>query len=171
MALIVAAVNPGQWLVIRGGIPVANGPSRFDYTWSFVLRAQQDRVTRLVVGERYALTRPWPLLLVEPGPSDRLRGDPEDAPHDQEPRRTRRLSALLPPLHGAFAAPRTQFPDAGGLEARSRARATVTGRLCATAGFGECPPKKQPGLIPLLPVTFGSRAATVNRPHDGHGGQ
>jgi hypothetical protein len=49
--------------------------------------------------------------------------------------------------------------------------ATVTRRLCATAGFDECPPKKQPGLIPLLPVTFGSRAATVDRPHDGPGGQ
>ena len=74
------------------------------------------------------------------------------------------LTARLPP-------PRTQLPDAGGPEARSRARATVTRRLCTTAGFDECPPKKQSGLIPLLPVTFGSRAATVNRPHGGHGGQ
>jgi hypothetical protein len=31
-----------------------------------VLRAQQDRVTRLIVRERYALTRPWASLLVEP---------------------------------------------------------------------------------------------------------
>lgn len=66
VALVVAAVNPGQWLVIRGGIPVANGPSPFDFTWSFVLRAQQDRVTRLIVRERYACTRPWASLLVEP---------------------------------------------------------------------------------------------------------
>ena len=30
-----------------------------------------------------------------------------------------------------------------------RARAAVTRRLCGTAWFDECPPKKQSGLIPL----------------------
>jgi hypothetical protein len=46
--------------------PGREQPVPFDFTWSFVLRAQQDRVTRLIVRERYACTRPWASLLVEP---------------------------------------------------------------------------------------------------------
>jgi hypothetical protein len=44
-------------------------------------------------------------------------------------------------------------------------------RECAIAGFDECPPKRQSGLIPLLPVTFGLGVVTIDRPHDGRGGQ
>jgi hypothetical protein len=38
----------------------------YDFTWAFVLRAQEDGTTRLVVRERYEYTRRWSCLLVEP---------------------------------------------------------------------------------------------------------
>jgi hypothetical protein len=38
----------------------------YDFTWAFVLVAQVDGTTRLLVRERYAYTRWWASLLVEP---------------------------------------------------------------------------------------------------------
>ncbi len=38
----------------------------YDFTWAFAVRAQADGITRLVVRERYAYTRWWSALLVEP---------------------------------------------------------------------------------------------------------
>lgn len=38
----------------------------YDFTWAFALRDAPDRSTRLLVRERYAYTRPWARLLVEP---------------------------------------------------------------------------------------------------------
>jgi hypothetical protein len=38
----------------------------YDFTWAFVLRQQPDGTTRLLVRERYAYTRRWARLLVEP---------------------------------------------------------------------------------------------------------
>jgi hypothetical protein len=66
MTLVVACLNPGRSLVLRGGIPIGNGPPPFDFTWAFTLRDEPDHTTRLLVRERYAYTRPWARLLVEP---------------------------------------------------------------------------------------------------------
>jgi hypothetical protein len=64
--LDVVALEPGRSLVIRGGVPMGNTPPPYDFTWAFVVREQSDGTTRLVVRERYAYTRPWAPLLVEP---------------------------------------------------------------------------------------------------------
>jgi hypothetical protein len=64
--LEVAAVEPGQWLVLRGGAPMGNTPPPYDFTWALVLRQHSDRTTRLLVRERYAYRRWWAPLLVEP---------------------------------------------------------------------------------------------------------
>ena len=64
--LEVAAMEPGQWLVLRGGVPMGNTPPPYDFTWAFVLKQHSDRTTRLLVRERYAYTRWWAPLLVEP---------------------------------------------------------------------------------------------------------
>jgi len=66
VALTVAAVEPGRALVVRGGVPMGNTPPPFDFTWAFVLDDRGDGTTRLLVRERYAYTRWWSRLLVEP---------------------------------------------------------------------------------------------------------
>jgi hypothetical protein len=63
--LEVAALHPGRALVIRGAV-MGNLPPPYDFTWAFVLREQPDGTTRLLVRERYAYTRLWAPLLVEP---------------------------------------------------------------------------------------------------------
>jgi hypothetical protein len=66
VALRVAAVDLGTALVLRGGIPMGTVAPPYDFTWAFAVRAQADGTTRLVVRERYAYTRWWSALLVEP---------------------------------------------------------------------------------------------------------
>jgi hypothetical protein len=66
VGLQVAAVEPGRSLVLRGGVPIGNTPPPYDFTWAFVLREPSEGATRLVVRERYAYTRWWAPLLVEP---------------------------------------------------------------------------------------------------------
>lgn len=66
VALEVAAVEHGRSLVLRGGVPMADAAPPYDFTWAFVLRQQGDQATRLLVRERYAYTRWWAPLLVEP---------------------------------------------------------------------------------------------------------
>jgi hypothetical protein len=66
VALRVAAVAPGTALVLRGGISMGTVAPPYDFTWAFAVRAQADGTTRLVVRERYAYTRWWSALLVEP---------------------------------------------------------------------------------------------------------
>jgi hypothetical protein len=66
VGLIVAVVEPGRALVLRGGVPVGRTPPPYDFTWAFVLRDQTDGTTRLVVRERYGYVRRWAPLLVEP---------------------------------------------------------------------------------------------------------
>jgi hypothetical protein len=66
VALAVAALEPGRSLVLRGGVPMGNTPPPYDFTWAFVLRERPDRTTRLLVRERYAYTRRWAPLVVEP---------------------------------------------------------------------------------------------------------
>ena len=66
VALEVAAVEQGRSLILHGGVPMGNVPPPYDFTWAFVLQDQADETTRLLVRERYAYTRPWAPLLVEP---------------------------------------------------------------------------------------------------------
>jgi hypothetical protein len=66
VGLRVARLDPGTALVLRGGIPMGPVAPPYDFTWAFVLRAQEDGTTRLVVRERYEYTRRWSCLLVEP---------------------------------------------------------------------------------------------------------
>jgi len=65
-ALNVAAVEPGRSLVLRGGIMLGTTPPPYDFTWAWLLRDHPDGTTRLLLRERYAYTRPWARLLVEP---------------------------------------------------------------------------------------------------------
>ena len=64
--LEVVAVEPGRWLVVRGGVPMGTTPPPYEFTWAFVLRERADGSTRLLVRERYAYTRRWAPFLVEP---------------------------------------------------------------------------------------------------------
>jgi hypothetical protein len=66
VGLIVAVVEPGRALVLRGGVPVGRMPPPYDFSWAFVLRDQADATTRLLVRERYGYARRWAGLLVEP---------------------------------------------------------------------------------------------------------
>jgi hypothetical protein len=66
LGLAVALLDRGRSLVLRGGIPMGKTASPYDFTWAFALRAEPDETTRLLVRERYAYTRPWARLLVEP---------------------------------------------------------------------------------------------------------
>jgi hypothetical protein len=66
VALEVAAVDPGRSLILRGGVPMGNTPPPYDFTWAFVLHDRPDETTRLLVRERYAYTRWWAPLIVEP---------------------------------------------------------------------------------------------------------
>jgi hypothetical protein len=66
VGLIVAVVDPGRALVLRGGVPIGRTPPPYDFTWTFVVRDQADGTTRLVVRERYGYSRRWACLAVEP---------------------------------------------------------------------------------------------------------
>jgi hypothetical protein len=66
VALAVALLERGRSLVLRGGVPMGHTPPPYDFTWAFVLREDLPGTTRLLVRERYAYTRPWVRLLVEP---------------------------------------------------------------------------------------------------------
>jgi len=68
VALEVTALEAGRALILRSGIaPWGEHPaSPYDFTWAFVLREQPEGTTRLLVRERYAYTRWWAPLLVEP---------------------------------------------------------------------------------------------------------
>lgn len=64
--LSVALLTRGRSLVLRGGFPLGSTTPPFDFTWAFALQDGPDGTTRLLVRERYAYTRPWAWLLVEP---------------------------------------------------------------------------------------------------------
>jgi hypothetical protein len=66
VGLRVAVLHPGTALVLRGGIPMGPVAPPYDCTWAFIVRAQGDGTTRLLVRERYVYTRRWSSLLVEP---------------------------------------------------------------------------------------------------------
>jgi hypothetical protein len=66
VSLIVAALERARLLVLRGAISIGKTAPPYDFTWAFVLRDGPDETTQLLVRERYANTRPWARLLVEP---------------------------------------------------------------------------------------------------------
>jgi hypothetical protein len=66
VGLDVAAADRGRALVFRGGVPMGKTAPPYDFTWAFVLREEPEETTRLLVRERYAYTRRWAQLLVEP---------------------------------------------------------------------------------------------------------
>jgi hypothetical protein len=66
VSLVVAALDPGRSLALRGGIPIGRRPPPYDFTWAFALRDGHDATTRLLVRERYMYTRPWARMVVEP---------------------------------------------------------------------------------------------------------
>jgi hypothetical protein len=66
VGLVVALLDRGRSLVLRGGIPTGKFAPPYDFTWTFALRDEPDETTRLLVRERYAYKRPWARLLVEP---------------------------------------------------------------------------------------------------------
>ena len=66
VGLTVASLEPGRSVVLRGGVPIGNNAPPYDFTWAFVLRDEPNKTTRLLVRERYAYTRSWARLIVEP---------------------------------------------------------------------------------------------------------
>jgi hypothetical protein len=66
VGLVVASLERGRSLVLRGGIPMGSAAPPYDFTWAFALRPDLDGRTRLLVRERYAYTRPWAPFIVEP---------------------------------------------------------------------------------------------------------
>lgn len=65
VALTVAAVEPQRALVLSGGVPMGEAAPPYEFSWSFVLD-EDGPTTRLLVRERYAYTRWWTPLVVEP---------------------------------------------------------------------------------------------------------
>ena len=67
VALEVAAVRPGEALVVRGVEDSGTDrPMGYGYSWAFVLQDQQDGSSRLLVRERYlADGAPWQRLAFE----------------------------------------------------------------------------------------------------------
>lgn len=66
VAMTVAVPEPGRALVLRGGVPMGPVAPPYDFTWAFVLGAEIDGTTRLVVRERYGYSRWWAAAIVEP---------------------------------------------------------------------------------------------------------
>ena len=66
VGLAVAFVEQARSLVLRGGVSIGTTAPPYDFTWAFVLRDEPDNTTRLLVRERYAYTRRWARLIVEP---------------------------------------------------------------------------------------------------------
>jgi hypothetical protein len=83
LALVVASVELGRSLVLRGGIPLGNAAPPYDFTWAFALQDAPDATTRLLVRERYAYTRPVGLARRRTCRGGQLRDEREDAPWDQ----------------------------------------------------------------------------------------
>ena len=66
VGLTVASLEQGRSVVLCGGVPIGNNPPPYDFTWAFVVREEPNKTTRLLVRERYAYTRSWARLIVEP---------------------------------------------------------------------------------------------------------
>ncbi len=66
VGLLVTFVEPRRSLVLRGGIPMGKRAAPYDFTWAFAVREGSDGTTRLLIRERYAYTRAWARLVIEP---------------------------------------------------------------------------------------------------------
>ncbi|HEY5187081.1 MAG TPA: SRPBCC family protein [Actinomycetes bacterium] len=66
ITLLVAHLEPGRAIVLRGGVPMGEAAPPYDFTWAFVLRDAPPGSTRLLVRESYGYSRWWAPLLVEP---------------------------------------------------------------------------------------------------------
>ncbi|MDQ1397693.1 MAG: hypothetical protein QOG64_2952 [Acidimicrobiaceae bacterium] len=66
LALRVACIEPNRAIVVRGGVPMGDTEPPYDFTWAFVLNELPGGGTRLLVRERYAFTRRWAALIVDP---------------------------------------------------------------------------------------------------------
>jgi hypothetical protein len=66
LALRVAVAKPPRTLVLQGGALPGTTIAPYDFTWTFDLSPVSAATTRLVVRERYAYTRWWARLMVEP---------------------------------------------------------------------------------------------------------
>lgn len=66
LALTVAVAKPPRTLVLQGGVMPGTTSAPYDFTWTFDLAPVSAATTRLVVRERYAYTRWWARLMVEP---------------------------------------------------------------------------------------------------------
>jgi len=66
LALTVAVAKPPRTLVLRGGVLPGTTVAPYDFTWTFDLSPVSAATSRLVVRERYAYTRWWARLMVEP---------------------------------------------------------------------------------------------------------
>jgi hypothetical protein len=66
IALRVAVAEPPRTLVLRGGVLPGTTIAPYDFTWTFDLSPVSVATTRLIVRERYAYTRWWARLMVEP---------------------------------------------------------------------------------------------------------
>jgi hypothetical protein len=66
VGLVVAMVESGRALVLRGGVPMGSMPAPYDFTWAFVVLERPGGATRLVVRERYGYSRWWAGFIVEP---------------------------------------------------------------------------------------------------------
>jgi hypothetical protein len=65
-ALTAAVVKPPRTLVLQGGVLPGAATAPYDFTWTFDLVPASAATTRLIVRERYAYTRWWTALMVEP---------------------------------------------------------------------------------------------------------
>jgi hypothetical protein len=66
LALKVVVAKPPRTLVLQGGVLPGTTIAPYDFTWTFDLSPVSAATTRLVVRERYAYTRWWARLMVEP---------------------------------------------------------------------------------------------------------
>ena len=66
LALKVAVAEPPRTLVLQGAVLPGTTVAPYDFTWTFDLSPVSASTTRLVVRERYAYTRWWARLMVEP---------------------------------------------------------------------------------------------------------
>ncbi|WP_334443376.1 SRPBCC family protein [Micromonospora sp. CPCC 206060] len=66
VALTVAVAEAPRTLVLQGGVLPGAATAPYAFTWAFDLTPMSTTTTRLIVRERYAYTKWWARLIVEP---------------------------------------------------------------------------------------------------------
>jgi len=71
LALRVARIDPGESLVVEGGVSptgqeTSGSDAPYDFSWAFVLVPVGADATRLIIRERYRYHAAWVRLMVEP---------------------------------------------------------------------------------------------------------